>query len=232
MLDPKNQLTQLFYHDSNGHQSQHTIVNEFKQFYILCSRAAVCLNSSQMCKNMRAKLSGPEIAPLPPCRLKNCVRPITFAKIDSSCHRQRKWKRYGVLFTCRSTRVVFLELINFVKNEFAIMAITRLVKRRGCLKEICCDNELSWYWKRIQHCLETLLKMNYQRRSLSDEVHSDLLHMNATWARIVWSLKIAMPFWKVERQSKKLSGREYSQESMFGTYLSRNILDTNSFSNW
>ena len=78
-------------------------------------------------------------------RLTPFVRAFTIAGMDYfgpmtvSVGRRRE-KRYGVLFTCMSTRAVHLEIAHDLSTDSCIMAIRRMIGRRGQSCQICSDN--------------------------------------------------------------------------------------------
>ena len=85
------------------------------------------------------------MAALPRCRLTLYVRPFTFTGMDyfglmTVTVGRRHEKRYGVLFTCMTTRAVHIEIAASLTTDSAISAVRRLISRRGKLKEIFSDN--------------------------------------------------------------------------------------------
>ena len=82
---------------------------------------------------------------LPSIRLTPSVCAFTIAGMDYfgpmtvSVGRRRE-KRYGVLFTCMSTRAVHLEIAHDLSTDSFIMAIRRMIGRRGQPRQICSDN--------------------------------------------------------------------------------------------
>ena len=53
---------------------------------------------------------------------------------------QAKDKRYGVLFTCLTTRALHLELASDLSTDIFILALRRFIARRGKPKEKLSDN--------------------------------------------------------------------------------------------
>ena len=49
-------------------------------------------------------------------------------------------KRYGVIFTCLAMRAVHLEISHSLDTNSFILALRRLIARRGQVKEIRSDN--------------------------------------------------------------------------------------------
>ena len=85
------------------------------------------------------------MAPLPAVRLTSCVRAFTFTGLDYFgpmlvTVRRRHEKRYGALFTCLTKRAVHLELAASLSADSAIMAIRRMISRRGQPRKIFSDN--------------------------------------------------------------------------------------------
>ena len=151
ILDPKHPFTVLLiqhYHNEASHQGQELVLNELRQnYWILQARSAVrrSWHLCQTCKNARTKPCPPEMARLPESRLAAFVRPFTFTGMDYfgpllvTVARHHE-KRYGVLFTCMTTRAVHLELAGSLTTDSALMAIRRMISRRGQPKKIHSDN--------------------------------------------------------------------------------------------
>ena len=55
-------------------------------------------------------------------------------------HGRKTEKRYGVLFTCLTTRAVHLEIAHSLDTNSCLMAIRRMMARRGQPANIWSDN--------------------------------------------------------------------------------------------
>lgn len=86
----------------------------------------------------------------------------------------RNEKRYGVLFTCLSTKAVHLEIVHSLITDSARMAIRRMSNRRGSPSGIWSDNgtnfkgaekELRPFTERIQP-IKDHPRMNEKRHSV------------------------------------------------------------------
>ena len=53
---------------------------------------------------------------------------------------RKREKRYGCLFTCLSTRAVHIELAHSLDTDSFIMALRRMMARRGKVSMVCSDN--------------------------------------------------------------------------------------------
>src|SRR5690348_10859744 len=87
----------------------------------------------------------PEMGQLPYARVKASDRQFTFCGVDyfgpmEVTIGRRHEKRYGVLFTCLSTRAVHLEIAPSLTTDSAINAIRRTINRRGTPKQMYSDN--------------------------------------------------------------------------------------------
>ena len=84
------------------------------------------------------------MAPLPKEKLQLYKPPFTFSGVDFFGPLMVKWgrgsaKRWGCLFTCLTTRAVFLELVPSVETDDFIMALRQFVSQRGPPEEIRSD---------------------------------------------------------------------------------------------
>ena len=85
------------------------------------------------------------MADLPSSRVKSDVPPFTFTGIDYFGPFEVKQgrgmkKRYGVIFTCMSSRAIHIEIAESLDTSSCINAIHRFISRRGPVREIISDN--------------------------------------------------------------------------------------------
>ena len=221
ILDPKHPFTRLLihhHHCASGHHGQERVMNELRQrYWVLRMRSAVrhAWHDCQRCKITRAMPTPPQMGPLPSCRLTPYVRPFTFTGVDYfgpmlvSIGRRRE-KRYGALFTCLTTRAVHLEMAASLTTDSAIMAIRRLIARRGAPKELYSDNGTNFRGADVE-------LRNAIRELDQDQLQQDLSgrgiewffnppaapHMGGSWERLVRSIKVALRVVLKERAPKE-----------------------------
>ena len=142
ILDPKHEITCLIvmhnhlrlYCTSNKH-----VLNELRQkYWILKGLATVQKISSSCpsCRRLRAKPEPPVIADLPDSRLGYQQPPFANTGVDYFGpilvrHGRKTEKRYGVLFTCLTTRAVHLEIAHSLDTDSCLVAVRRMMARRG-----------------------------------------------------------------------------------------------------
>ena len=205
-------------HNNGGHHGQDSMANDVrKDYWITGLRAAVRCTWTvcQRCKNDRAKPSVPEMGALPAGRTATFVRAFThcgmdyFGPMDVTVGRRHE-KRYGVLFTCLTTRAVHVELAHDLTTDSAIMAIRRMASRRGYPGAIYSDNGTNL------HGAERELR-EAQAEVSQDKVVSHLTpvgtewhfnppaapHMGGAWERLVRSVKTALKAVLKERAPKE-----------------------------
>ena len=161
-------------------------------------------NACQKCRNDRAQPAVPEMAALPNTRLTPFVRAFTIVGMDyfgpmtASCGRRRE-KRYGVLFTCMSTRAVHLEVAHDLSTDSCIMAIRRMIARRGQPRQICSDNgtNLRGADRELREALAELNQDRITGNLSTMQVEwsfnpPSAPHMGGAWERLVRSVKVAI----------------------------------------
>ncbi|XP_076661126.1 uncharacterized protein LOC143365004, partial [Halictus rubicundus] len=142
ILDSKHPATKLLiehYHRRFYHASNESVVNELRQqFYIIGIRRALrsIISRCVICRIRRAKPPNPIMAALPAGRIAYRQRPFCHCGVDYFGPMlvkigRRREKRWGVLFTCLTTRAIHLELAHSLSTSSTIMAIKRLAARRG-----------------------------------------------------------------------------------------------------
>jgi len=124
------------------------VTNELRQrFWIPNVRVAVksAWNSCLYCKNRRSKPIIPQMAEIPLSRLQVGCRPFRCTGLDyfgpmEVTVGRKIVKYYGVIFTCLTTRAIHLELAASLSTDSCIMAIRRMIGRRGVSHTIHSDN--------------------------------------------------------------------------------------------
>ena len=116
--------------------------------------------------------------------------------------RRSEIKRYGVLFTCMSSRSVHLETANSLDSSSFINALSRFMNRRGAVRQLRSDQGTNFIGARNE--LKTALSEMDQ-----DQVQEYLLrngcewipfkmnvphssHMGGTWERLIRSVRNAL----------------------------------------
>ncbi|CAB3257719.1 unnamed protein product [Arctia plantaginis] len=142
ILDGSCPITRLLvqhYHERAMHANHETVVNNVRErFWVTCIRPTVkaVVARCQHCRVQRAQPNPPKMGDLPFVRLTTTRRAFVncgidyFGPMEITIGRRRE-KRWGVLFTCLTTRAVHLELAASLSSDSAILALRRLIARRG-----------------------------------------------------------------------------------------------------
>ncbi|CAB3244548.1 unnamed protein product [Arctia plantaginis] len=136
---PITRLLVQHYHERAMHANHETVVNNVRErFWVTCIRPTVkaVVARCQHCRVQRAQPNPPKMDDLPLVRLTTTRRAFVncgidyFGPMEITIGRRRE-KRWGVLFTCLTTRAVHLELAASFSSDSAILALGRLIARRG-----------------------------------------------------------------------------------------------------
>ena len=157
-----------------------------------------------ICKLRRGKPQNPLMSSLPEDRLAYGLRPFSRCGVDYFCPMiikigRRHEKRWGVLFTCLTTRAIHLELAHSLSASSAIMALQRLSARRGAPIVMYSDNGTNFRGA-CKELKNELLKIdtNKQREyALRNGMkwmfnRPDAPHMGGAWERLIRSVKSAL----------------------------------------
>lgn len=136
-------------HERFHHQSHEAVAQELLlQFKIKAVRQMVkeVRRNCMECKRIEAKPRAPEMAPLPKYRIEPYVRPFTHTGVDAFgpyeviIGRARQ-KRYGIVFTCMTTRAISVDLADDLSADAFIICLRNFVNRHGrALKHLYSDN--------------------------------------------------------------------------------------------
>ena len=148
---PKNhhisQLIVCHCHESLAHAGkEQTLVQTRKMYWILGGRGLAnnVIRNCLKCRQLHERPMKQVMGPLPKERLKPYNPPFTFYGVDFFEPLMVKWgrgsaKRWGCLFTCLTTRAVFLELVPTLETDDFIMALRQFISQRGPPEEIRSD---------------------------------------------------------------------------------------------
>ena len=204
VLDPKHEITrQIVMHNhlrlyctSNKH-----VLNELRQKYWIVKGLATVQrisSSCPSCRRLRAKPEPPVMADLPDSRLGYQQPPFANTGVDYfgpilERHGRKTEKRYGVLFACLTTRAVHLEIAHSLDTDSCLMAIRRMMARRGRPANIWSDNGTNFVE-------EALARLDSER--IGDQLSNERVqwhfnppsspHFGGAWERLVQSAKRAL----------------------------------------
>lgn len=150
VLDSAHPVTRLIIQstdcDLRHPGSERLFAGLHRKYWILHGREAVkrhqhlCIE----CQRWRAKPTVPQMADLPPARLR-LLRPPFFST-GMDCFGplivkvgRRHEKRWGILFKCLTTRAVHIELLSSLDQDSFLMALRQLISRRGKPAELLSD---------------------------------------------------------------------------------------------
>ncbi|XP_072948442.1 uncharacterized protein [Epargyreus clarus] len=221
VLDSKHHITRLliaYYHEEFNHGNHATVINELRQrYWILGLRSAVraTVHRCQWCKVYRGTPRLQPMGNLPLERLRHGEPPFTCTAVDyfgpmSITVGRRREKRWGVLFTCLTTRAVHVELAASLSTDSMILALRRMAARRGMPKTIFSDNGTNFVGanKELQEALASLNKEDLittaERMSIRWKfIPPGAPNMGGAWERLVRSIKTALAVTLKERHPKE-----------------------------
>ncbi|XP_074029501.1 uncharacterized protein [Leptinotarsa decemlineata] len=249
VLDSRNWMTKLLirhYHKLNHHQGREQIINHLRErFWIINVRSAVkaCISSCIICKKKNARVETQQMGLIPDFRTVQQCRPFMITGMDyfgpmTVTIGRRKEKRYGVIFTCMSTRAIHLELASSLTTDSAIMSIRRFICRRGNPSEIHSDNgsNLCGAEKEMKQAIKELDSNRIQQFCCIRHIKwfknpPAASHMGGIWERMIKSVKSALKVILTQQSPKEeilhtlIVEIEYTVNSHPLTYVSSDHQD-------
>lgn len=211
IIMPKNNtITNLLvdsYHRMFLHRNYETVINEIKQrYYIPQLRVILKMvrRRCQYCKNLFIRPKIPEMGNLPYARLAVGFNVFTYTGIDyfgpiKIVDGRISKKRWGVLFTCLTTRAIHLEIAHSMNTESCIMCIRNFIVHHGPPREIYtdngtnfegADNELS---KEVAKLDEKQLASTFTTCYTEWKFNPPIApHQGGVWERLVRSVKTSL----------------------------------------
>ncbi|XP_069992561.1 uncharacterized protein [Penaeus vannamei] len=151
ILPNKSSLVKLmvrWHHEKLAHCGQNYLLSELRQKFWVVHANAVARSVVRSCMKCRAICARPmtqEMADLPEDRIIPGLPPFTHTGTD--CFGpflirkgRSNLKRYGIVFTCLTSRAVHIEVMDSMETDSFINALRRFTARRGPVKSIRSDN--------------------------------------------------------------------------------------------
>ncbi|XP_054277733.1 uncharacterized protein LOC128996429 [Macrosteles quadrilineatus] len=210
ILDGKSHTAKLIvkmFHEKCFHQGIETVINMTRQqFWILNVRSVAkkVQRSCMRCSIDNAQPYPPQMAALPQLRTSKVQHPFFYTGVDyfgpiEVTVGRRHEKRYGVLFTCLSTRAIHIETAHSLNTESCIMAIQRFISRRPVPSELYSDNGTNFVAadRELRNAVKSLKHEKIQKDVVNYRIKWNFIcprapHMGGCWERLVRSVKTAL----------------------------------------
>ncbi|XP_061725398.1 uncharacterized protein LOC133531282 [Cydia pomonella] len=187
VLHAKEGVVKLLIHHFHAlfnHGNHSTVINELKQrYYIIGLRGSIryLTNKCQWCRTYKGTTLKVPVGDLPPERLQANQPPFTAAAVDlfgpmNITIGRRREKRWGVLYTCLTTRAVHLELAASLSASSMILSLRRMIARRGTPTVLYSDNATNFYGAERE--------LAEAKRTLPDSLKPFLTERAITWKKI------------------------------------------------
>lgn len=207
ILHRNHQVTILLldeYHRKYQHQFQEAIVNDVRsKFWIPQVRIGVKRAKArcQECKNRSVSPKFPQMSKLPLARLAafqglfyNCGVDL-FGPMQVVVKRSLE-KRWGVVFTCLTSRAVYIDVVPDLSSDSMIMSIRNCNSRRGPIAHLYsdCGTNLKGAKTLLNEALNEITINNIQRDCVKQNIEWHFNppaypHMGGCWERMVRSIK-------------------------------------------
>ena len=195
------------FHERVMHQGRTTTMNEIRSsgYWIVGGTSTVSnlIFNCVKCRKLRGSTQSQKMADLPEDRLEPAP-PFTYCAVDYFGpwiikEKRKEVKRYGVLFTCMTTRAIHLEVSYNLETDSFINALHHFIFRRGPIRQLRSDQgtnfvgakrELKEALAELDHHKigENLLKENCDWFHFKMNVPS-ASHMGGVWERQIRSVR-------------------------------------------
>ncbi|XP_063629208.1 uncharacterized protein LOC134800656 [Cydia splendana] len=215
VLHAKEDFVKLLIHHFHAlfdHGNHATVINELKQrYFIIGLRGNIryIANKCQWCRTYKGTTLKVPVGDLPPERLQANQPPFTAAAVDLFGPMQitigrRREKRWGVLYTCLTTRAVHLELAASLSASSMILSLRRMIARRGTPTVLYSDNATNFYGAERE--------LAEAKKTLPDTLKPFLIERAITWKKIPPGNPSAGGAW-ARRQREKVTKGNTQRES-------------------
>lgn len=206
----KSHVTNLLirhFHSKEHHPGYGMTHNSIRQagYWIVNGRSVVShlLSSCAICHKLRGRAQVQKMANLPEERVTQAP-PFTYTGMDVFGpwyikEGRKELKRWGIVFTCLSSRAIHLETLNTMETSSFINALRRFINRRGKVRQLRSDQGSNFIGGRnelnaevntdtvknfllTQECDFIEFKMNFPSSS----------HMGGVWERMIRTVRSSL----------------------------------------
>lgn len=165
------------------------------------SAARAVIRSCIVCKRQRQRPGEQKMADLPADRVTPDLPPFTDVGMDyfgpMEVKRGRHTvKRYGVIFTCLTSRAVHLEVAHTLDTNSCINSIRRFVCRRGQVRRIRSDNGTNFVSanRELKQAIKELNQDKFHKTLMQDGIQWNFnpphgAHHGGVWERLIQHIK-------------------------------------------
>ena len=191
-------------HEEVGHSGRNFTLSKLRQrYWIPCANALArkVINDCLTCRKAHSSTGQQKMADLPVDRLTSDLPPFTHVGVDYfgplEIRRGRGIvKRYGVIFTCLTSRAIHLEVAQSLDTDSCIHAFRRFIARRGQVSELRSDNgtNLVAAEKELKEALKSWNLQQIQQSLLQKGVKWTFnpphgVHHGGIWERLIRMVK-------------------------------------------
>jgi len=203
ILDKNHHVSSLIlrhFHVQTGHGGRNHMLSQARKTYWITngnSAARKVLSHCVTCRKHRGKAGEQKMADLPSERLVPDLPPFSNVGLDYfgpfEVRRGRSTvKRYGVIFTCMTSRAVHLEVACSLSTDSCISAIRRFLCRRGQVQHLRSDNgtNLVGAERELREALRTLDQRKIHQTLMKERVQWSFnpptaSHHGGFWERLI-----------------------------------------------
>uniref|UniRef100_A0A1B0DEZ6 Integrase catalytic domain-containing protein n=1 Tax=Phlebotomus papatasi TaxID=29031 RepID=A0A1B0DEZ6_PHLPP len=219
-----NRIVQLLLEDFHvrlGHWRADFVLAELRQRYEIIKGRATLKRLQRGCKTCQVSKAKPQIplmGQLPSERLSMHVVPFTntgcdmFGPLYVKSGRSEV-KRYGMIFTCMTTRAIHLELCCSLSTDSCLLALRRFFGRRGNPAKIISDNGTNFRGaaRELKEAAASLDHAKVKAKLAKMNIEWDFNppyspHMGGCWERLIGPVKRAL------KQSVEITKHPPSEE--------------------
>ena len=194
-------------HHSVAHGARGMTLNHLRQrgIWIVNANAIVryLIHKCVICRKLHGKMGYQKMADLPQEKCPEAAL-FTYCGVDMFGpliikERRSELKRYGALFTCFSSPAVHIEITNSLDADSSILALRRIMARRGTVRSIWSDNETNFVGaknelqralKEMKHDkIKSFLQGNGAEWILWHNNPPGVSHMGGVWERQIQSAR-------------------------------------------